>query len=134
MYPLATLIIGLPTENEKDTVATLELLDRLKNIRVFFVPLLFTSEEDCVLNRERHIDPHGLTELQWDVFSRCWRHNIKTWRDEGFQRLIRIGSLLAYIMYYRWLHGPKVLKQILKVSGWDDICGTMLVGLSLNVS
>ncbi|MEM2050975.1 MAG: hypothetical protein QXZ11_07645, partial [Thermoproteota archaeon] len=118
IYPLATLVVGLPTENEQDVVATLELLDRLKNNKVFFVPLLFTSEEDCVLNSEKHADLHGLSELHWDVFSTCWRHNVKTWRGKGFQKLIRIGGLLAYLAYYRWLHGPRVLKHILNVSGW----------------
>lgn len=120
IYPLATLITGLPTESDKDIVATLELLDRLKGNRVFLVPLLFTSEEDCILNRERHADLHGLTELHWDVFSTCWRHNINTWRGKGFQHLVRIGSLITYLMYYRWLHGPRVIKHILKVSGWDE--------------
>lgn len=118
IYPLATLITGLPIENEEDIIATLELLDGLKNTKVFFVPLLFTSEEDCVLNRERHADLDGLSELHWDVFSTCWRHNVKTWRGKGFQSLIRIGGLLAYLAYYRWLHGPKVLRHVLKVSGW----------------
>jgi len=120
IYPLATLVTGLPTENEKDVIETLELLDRLKKNKVFFVPLLFTSEEDCILNRERHADLHGLSDLQWDVFSTCWRHNVKTWRGNGFQHLIRIGGLFSYLVYYRWLHGPKVLKHILKVSGWGE--------------
>ncbi|MBO3754842.1 MAG: B12-binding domain-containing radical SAM protein [Candidatus Brockarchaeota archaeon] len=120
IYPLATLVMGLPTENEEDVTATLELLDRLKNNRVFFVPLLFTSEEDCVLNRENHADLHSLSELHWDVFSTCWRHNVKTWRGNGFQHLIRIGGLFAYLVYYRRLHGPRVLKHILKVSGWGE--------------
>jgi len=118
IYPLATLIMGLPAEKEDDVAATLELLDRLKHVRVFFVPLLFTSEEDCFLSRERHANLKGLTELHWDVFSTCWRHNLKTWGDEGFQRLVRIGGLIAYLTYYRWLHGPRVLKHILKVSAW----------------
>lgn len=120
IYPLATLITGLPTETEKDIIASLELLDRLKNAKILYVPLLFTSEADCILNREKHADLRGLTELHWEVFSTCWKHNIKTWTDEKFQRLIRIGSLVAYAMYYRWLHGPKALRPILKVSGWDE--------------
>jgi len=120
IYPLATLITGLPSETEEDVIATLELLDRLKNAKILYVPLLFTSEADCILNRERHADLSGLTELHWDVFSTCWKHNIKTWTDEKFQRLIRVMSLVAYAMYYRWLHGSKALRPILKISGWDE--------------
>lgn len=120
IYPLATLITGLPGETERDVIDTLELLDRLKNAKIFYVPLLFTSEMDCILNRARHADLHSLTELHWDVFSTCWKHNIKTWTDEKFQKLVRMASLVAYTMYYRWLHGSKALKPLLKVSGWDE--------------
>ncbi|MEM3713238.1 MAG: hypothetical protein QXR97_06860, partial [Thermoproteota archaeon] len=117
IYPLATLITGLPGETEDDVIATLELLDRLKNIRIFYVPLLFTSEMDCILNRERHADLRNLTELHWEVFSTCWRQNIKVWALEDLQSKIFIGGLLTYALYYRWLHGPKVLRPILKISG-----------------
>lgn len=117
IYPLATLITGLPGETEDDVIATLELLDRLKNIRIFYVPLLFTSEMDCILNRERHADLRNLTELHWEVFSKCWRQNIRVWTLEDLQNKILIGGLLTYALYYRWLHGPKVLRPILKISG-----------------
>ncbi len=120
IYPLATLITGLPGETQEDVIATLELLDRLKDSRIFYVPLLFTSEMDCILNRERHADLTSLTELHWEVFSTCWNHNVKTWTNGDFQRLVRIGSLIAYAAYYRWLHGPKALYPILKVSGWSE--------------
>jgi radical SAM superfamily enzyme YgiQ (UPF0313 family) len=120
IYPLATLITGLPGETQEDVIATLELLDRLKSSRIFYVPLLFTSEMDCILNRERHADLTSLTELHWEVFSTCWSHNVKTWTNGDFQRLVRIGSLIAYAAYYRWLHGPKALYPILKVSGWSE--------------
>ncbi len=35
-------------------VATLELLDKLKHNKLFYVPLLFTSEDDCMLRSTAH--------------------------------------------------------------------------------
>ncbi|MGQ9479244.1 MAG: B12-binding domain-containing radical SAM protein [Thermoproteota archaeon] len=120
IYPLGTLITGLPGENEEDVIATLELLDRLNGAKIFYVPLLFTSEADCILNRERHADLKSLSKLHWEVFVKCWKHNIKTWTNEKMQQQIRIGSLISYILYYRWLHGPRALRPILKISGLDE--------------
>jgi len=51
IWLLATLIVGLPEGTEDDTTATLELVDKLKHSKLFFVPLLFTSEDECMLRK-----------------------------------------------------------------------------------
>lgn len=115
IYPLATLVTGLPGEEEKDTLATIELVDKLKNAKLFYVPLFFTSEEECLLNNARQADLHHLTDLHWDFFATCWRHNIKLWAPNK-QGKIAVGSMLLYMFYYRWKHGPQVARPIINLA------------------
>ncbi len=117
IWPLATLIVGLPEENEKDTAATLELVDKLKHNKLFYVPLLFTSEEDCMLREARHMDLKHLTPLQWELLATCWRHNIEIFAAESSPWPTRFVTMLAYALYYRWKHGRKAFRPLMKLSG-----------------
>ncbi|MDI6917711.1 MAG: radical SAM protein [Thermoplasmatales archaeon] len=119
IYPLATLIMGLPDEKIEDSLATMELIDKLKDAKIFYVPLLFTSEEDCLLNKAKQADLRNLSDLQWDFIATCWRRNIELW-SPGAKWKIMLGSVLAYYLYYRWKHGKKVLRPIMKFSGFPE--------------
>jgi radical SAM superfamily enzyme YgiQ (UPF0313 family) len=119
IWPLATLIVGLPGETEKDTVATLELVDKLKHGKLFYVPLLFTSEEDCMLREVRHMDLKHLTSLQWELLATCWRHNIEVFAAESSPWPTRFVAMLAYVLYYRWKHGRKAFRPLMKLSGMN---------------
>ena len=119
IYPLATLIMGLPDEKIEDSLATMELIDKLKDAKMFYVPLLFTSEEDCLLSKAKQADLRGLSELQWDFVATCWRRNINIWAPKVKWKTIS-GSLMAYYLYYRWKHGKKILHPIMKFSGFPE--------------
>jgi len=119
VYPLATLILGLPGEQEEDILATIELLDRLRGTKIFYVPLLFTSEEESILKKRKHKDLENLDELQWDILSGCWRHNIDVWKPE-INKIVMAGSLLSY-PYFRLKHGKKMFKTVMKFSGLEDM-------------
>ncbi|MCW4016595.1 MAG: B12-binding domain-containing radical SAM protein [Candidatus Bathyarchaeota archaeon] len=116
IWPLATLIVGLPEETEEDTLATLELVDKLKRNKLFYVPLLFTSEDECMLKQARHMDLKHLTPLQWELLATCWRSNIEIFTD-GTQWTARFVTMLAYVLYYRWKHGRKALQPLMKLAG-----------------
>jgi len=79
IYPLATLVIGLPGETEKDVEATLKLIERLRTAKIFYVPLLFVSERGTALDGREHMDVEGLQAAQWEVLASCWRQNINRW-------------------------------------------------------
>jgi radical SAM superfamily enzyme YgiQ (UPF0313 family) len=117
--PLATLILGLPGELEEDMLATIKLLDKLKEARIFYVPLLFTSEEESILKGRRHKDSEDLNELQWDILSTCWRHNFDLWAPK-LSKIALLTSLSAS-PYYRLKHGKKIFKPIMKISGLEKI-------------
>ncbi len=118
-YPLATIMTGLPDETEKDTLQTLELLDKLKGAKMFFTPILFIPLKDCLLSRERRVELKFLNELQWDFIATCWKNNIDFWMP-GVKRKVMWGSLFAYMAYYRWKHGPKMWNPVLKLSGLNE--------------
>lgn len=117
--PLATLILGLPEEQEEDVLSTLRLLDKLKNAKILYVPLLFTSEEESILKRQRHKNLKDLDELQWDIISRCWRHNLDLWAP-NLNKIALFGSLVTS-PYYRWKHGEKIVKPLMKFSGLENL-------------
>jgi len=119
--PLATLILGLPGEREEDMIATIELLDKLKEAKILYVPLLFTSEEESVLKGQRHKDLDDLNGFQWDILSTCWRHNFDLWAP----RLNKIAffSSLSASPYYRLKHGRKIFKPIMRFSGLEKLVG-----------
>jgi len=127
IYPLATLILGLPGEQEEDILATINLLDRLEGAKILYVPLLFTSEEESTLKRQKHKDLKNLDELHWDILARCGRHDINLWKPE-INKIVMAGSLLSY-PYYRWKHGKKIVKVIMKFSGLDETFVNRKVGI-----
>jgi len=80
-YPLATLIVGLPEENEEDVLDTLELLDDLKGYNAFYVPLFFVPLENCLLDDKKGAELDSLSKIRWEFLIRCWEYNIRIWRD-----------------------------------------------------
>jgi radical SAM superfamily enzyme YgiQ (UPF0313 family) len=79
-YPLATLIVGLPEEKEEDVLATLELMDKLRHHKAFYVPLFFVPLESCVLMNRKGAELDSLSRARWDFFIRCWEYNIRIWK------------------------------------------------------
>ncbi|MCK5548361.1 MAG: radical SAM protein [Thermoplasmata archaeon] len=117
--PMGTIITGWPGETQDDTLETLELLDKMKDIDMFYVPLLFIPLEDSLMRNERSIDLDYLNDEQWEFISKCWRYNIKNW-DKRWQPFYSFAALFSYIFYFRWKHGRKVLKPILSIAGLDS--------------
>lgn len=113
--PMATIITGWPDETPDDTVETLELIDKLRGHRMFLVPLLFIPLEDTKLRNERRVSLENLTPEQWDVFAESWRFNIDVWAGK-MQPFFTFASLFSYFTYFRWKHGRKVFKPIMKIA------------------
>jgi radical SAM superfamily enzyme YgiQ (UPF0313 family) len=121
-FPLATLMTGMPDETEDDTMATLELLDDLRDAKMFFTPLLFIPLEDCLLNKSRVVPLDHLTDAQWEFLSTCWKYNVDFWYPESLSARVPLvlGSALLYAFYYRWKHGPRVARHIWKIAGYPQ--------------
>jgi len=117
IYPLATLLVGLPDEEERDVEATLDLLEALRGAKLFFVPLLFTPEEETLLKDAEQKTVEELTELQWEVFTCCWRHNVEVWGNPIARAQVKLVGSLAYHFYYRWRYGPEIGRHVVRLLG-----------------
>jgi radical SAM superfamily enzyme YgiQ (UPF0313 family) len=128
-YPLATLIIGLPDENEDDVGETLELMDDLSGYNAFYVPLFFVPLENCILVNKRGAELDSLSKIRWELLTRCWEYNIRIWRDTFLQHRINNHTLFNVIkhvvipfgtkvagVYYGWTHGEEMRDAIWKMA------------------
>jgi radical SAM superfamily enzyme YgiQ (UPF0313 family) len=118
IYPLATLLVGLPGETEEDVADTLELLNGLRDKGIFFVPLLFTPEEECMLRRVKEVHSEHLGELYWEFFGRCWRHNVRVWSPGSEEKLKAVAPL--YPLYYKWRFGSRAWRAYRILAGFED--------------
>lgn len=127
-FPLATLIIGLPDENERDVIETLELMDDLKGYRAFYVPLFFVPLEDCLLMNNSGAELDSLTRARWEFLARCWEYNVRIWRDTFLEHRIRNPWLYRFVrqmalplagrmfgFYYGVRHGKELGDAIRKM-------------------
>ena len=124
-YPLATLIVGLPEENESDVVETLEMMDELKDYSAFYVPLFFVPLESCLLGHQKGAKLDSLTEARWELLSQCWEYNARIWGHTFLQNRINNPVLFKAIktvflpyagkiagFYYSMRHGEGVKRVI----------------------
>jgi radical SAM superfamily enzyme YgiQ (UPF0313 family) len=128
-YPLATLIIGLPDEEEQDVSETLALMDDLKGYQAFYVPLLFVPLENCLLMNNRGAELDSLSKARWELFTRCWESNVRIWKDTFLEHRITNPLLLSFVKraaipfaaklagtYYGIKHGKEIGSAIQKMA------------------
>ncbi len=128
-YPLATLIVGLPEENEEDVVETLELMDELKGYNAFYVPLFFVPLENCLLMHKKGAGIDSLSRVRWEFFTRCWEYNGKIWRDTFLEHRIQNPIifnavkriLIPYVakiagIHYGLKHGKQMKQALWKMA------------------
>ncbi len=118
-WPLCTIMTGQPDETEDDVCATLNLIDDLKNnhAKMFYTPVLFIPLNEAVLGNCRRTNLDSLTELQWEVLSRCWRNNIDFWAPDK-QRVLGPMFFVAHWAYVRWKHGKKSTLPMMRLAGF----------------
>ncbi len=118
-YPLCTIMTGQPDETEEDTIATINLIDdlRAQNAKMFYTPLLFIPLKEALLGNCKRTKLNGLTELQWEVISRCWKNNIDFW-DPSIKKIVGPVFFFAHWFYSRWKHGKVSTKPIMRLAGF----------------
>jgi radical SAM superfamily enzyme YgiQ (UPF0313 family) len=120
-FPVCTFIVGLPGETDDDMRQSLDLLHRLRNNKILYVPSIFTPLEDTRMSEGHGLKPRELTKLQWEFILTAWKQS----RDFA---VVRRQSNLAwklgmYGFYYtrgRWMHGPQFKYPALRFAGVSE--------------
>jgi len=74
--PVATLILGLPGETDKDVDLTISLVEKLQPYKSLIVPLSFVAEGRLINNSESLTQNH-MTPKHIELFIKCWEHNFE---------------------------------------------------------
>lgn len=117
-WPLCTFMTGQPNETEDDVRATLDLIDDLRNhnAKMFYTPVLFIPLKEAILGNHHRTNLNNLTELQWEVLSRCWKNNIDFWTPD-LKWLYGPLFFLSHWLYTRWRHGKKATVPMMHLAG-----------------
>ena len=117
IFPLATLIAGLPGEKEEDVQETINLVKELKEYPSLIMPLFFVPI-GRLRNKESFIE-QNLTDIYKDLYITCFEHTahwgrkFTSWGGENLpllaQWVVHVGTMLAFDYF-------KVLKERKKVS------------------
>jgi hypothetical protein len=118
-WPLCTIMTGQPDETEEDVLATLQLIDDLRNnnAKMFYTPVLFIPLKDALLGNQRRTNLENLTELQWEVLAKCWRNNIDFWNPE-MKWIYSPIFFFSHLFYARWKHGKKATTPMMHLAGF----------------
>jgi len=128
-WPLCTIMTGQPDETEEDVIATLNLIDDLRNhdAKMFYTPVLFIPLREAVLGDSRRTNLKNLTELQWEILAKCWKNNIDFWVPDMKWKYNSL-FFFSHWFYYRWKHGKKTTGPMMHLAGFplshrvDKLC------------
>ncbi len=120
-WPLCTIMTAQPDETEDDVIATLEMIDDLRNAnaKMFYTPLVFIPLEEAILGDVKRTSLENLSELQWEIVARCWRNNIDFWGGDK-KWLYNLMFFFAHWFYARWRHGKKATRPMMRLAGIGD--------------
>lgn len=76
-----TLVSGLPGETEDDVQASLELMDRIRGLRVLVVPLNFVSMNPARLSDHDSFTADKMTPTHWQLYGACIEHDVRIGRE-----------------------------------------------------
>lgn len=120
-FPVCTFIVGLPGETDDDIKQSLDLLHRLRKMKILYVPSIFTPLEDTRMAAGHGLKPRELTQLQWEFILTAWRQSLDF-------SVVRKQSNLAwkagmYGFYYlrgKWIHGPQFKYPAMRFAGMAE--------------
>jgi radical SAM superfamily enzyme YgiQ (UPF0313 family) len=122
-YPLVTIMAGMPDENEDDINATLDLIDDLKDLKLFFTPVLFIPLKEAILHDAHRASLKNFNRLHWEFITTSWRHNIRIWSDQKWDWIMKL-IVFTTLPYYRIKHGANTTRPLLNLAGFPGLNGS----------
>ncbi|MEM3530388.1 MAG: radical SAM protein [Nitrososphaerales archaeon] len=116
--PCATLILGLPGENEKDIDLTIDLVEELKVFKSLIVPLFFVSE-GRLKNKSESFNIEKMMIKHFELFLKCWEHNLE-WGEiliNEYPTTRRRGK--GYLLRAIFSYGIKQSKRLIHICKKD---------------
>ena len=111
--PVATLIIGLPGETERDTDLTIDLVGKLRSFKSLLVPLFFVAEGG-LKGTTKSFSVESMTREQNKLFLKCWEHNLD-WAETFLKEYFFIpNAIRAYGLKRVFSYGVGKGKQLLR--------------------
>jgi len=112
--PVATLIMGLPGETEKDIELTIELIKELRAFKSLIVPLFLVSEGG-LKNRAESFSVDKMTRNHSELFLKCWEHNLH-WSGTFLKEYFLTkgggkGYALRLVFSYAIKQGKKLIRK-----------------------
>jgi len=119
--PVATLIIGLPGEEEEDVQLTIELVSRLRDCKSLIVPLFMVSEGG-LKDKAKSFTIDKSTHKQGELFLNCWEHNLN-WSDTFLKEyFVTKGGGTSYGMRLVFSYAIKQAKKLIRICRADYQC------------
>ncbi len=112
ILPYYSIITGLPGENEKDIMATIELVEKLRDYRctisqASFIPLGKTSDK-LKIDSKQYADRYN------ELWLTCLKHNIK-WAPDLIKNLTK-AIPFRHLLYPLYYYAGYKMKRKLKMS------------------
>jgi radical SAM superfamily enzyme YgiQ (UPF0313 family) len=109
-FPVMTLIVGAPEEQDEDVMATLDLVYEMerRGLFAFLVPSIFTPLHDTRMQDKMGVsETKQLTALQWQLLMKCWKFNLRHGLYSWWGPIAwRTGALGLWLWKLRKINGP----------------------------
>ena len=123
--PCATLILGLPGEEEKDVALTIDLVERLRPFKSLIVPLFFVSMGALRRKGYNSMTLEDLTVRRSELLLKAWKHNLlwaptlmrEYFRNTMTNRLAAAG--MAFVLTYGVRVALNAIKKCETEYGYD---------------
>lgn len=116
--PVATLIIGLPGETERDIDLTIDLVEQLNAFKSLLVPLFFVSEGGLKNSAESFSIEH-ITPKQCELFLNCWSHNLDWSKSLIADYLLNGNQVKATVMKFVFSYGIETARKLIRTCERD---------------
>ena len=115
--PCATLIIGLPGEQEEDVQLTIDLVEKLHDYKSLIVPLFMVSEGG-LKDKTTSFTIDTITRKQSELFLKCWEHNLD-WSNSFLREYFVTQGSKGYGLRIIFKYGIAEAKKLIRICRED---------------
>jgi radical SAM superfamily enzyme YgiQ (UPF0313 family) len=120
-FPMLTIMVGSPGEDDEDVRATLDLVYEMERRRLFgfLVPSVYTPLEGTRMQNARGVTTsRALSPLQWQLIMACWRQNLRPGlRAWWGPTVFKLGAFILWLTRLRKTNGPNFTWPLLMFAG-----------------